>query len=67
MVANKEATVEQKELDDKKARLQRELNKYKRIWEKYIELKNNSKFTKEYAESVVQVDEYTEKDEPLRR
>jgi len=53
MVANKEATVEQKELDDKKARLQRELNKYKRIWEKYIELKNNSKFTKEYAESVV--------------
>lgn len=67
MVANKEATVEQKDLDDKKARLQRELNKYKRIWEKYIEFKNNSKFTKEYAESVVQADEYTDKDEPLRR
>ena len=46
----------QRELEDKKARLLLELNKYKRIWTKYIEHKNNSKYLKEYTEAALQVD-----------
>lgn len=48
----------QKELEEKRTRTQRELNKYKRIWEKYLEFKNNSKHLKEFIELSVQADEF---------
>jgi hypothetical protein len=43
---NKEEASRQKELEEKRTKMQRELNKYKRIWEKYVEYKNNSKSLK---------------------
>jgi hypothetical protein len=43
---NKEEVSRQKELEEKRTKMQRELNKYKRIWEKYVEYKNNSKSLK---------------------
>lgn len=43
---NREEVSRQKELEEKRTKMQRELNKYKRIWEKYVEYKNNSKSLK---------------------
>ena len=55
---NKDQVTNQRDLDEKKGRLERELNKYKKIWEKYLEYKNNSKFSKEFVEGELQADEF---------
>lgn len=55
---NRDQVVNHKDLEDKKGRLIRELNKYKKIWEKYLEYKNNSKFMKEFLEGELQADEF---------
>lgn len=45
-----------KELDDRRTKAQMELNKYKKVWEKYVEIKNNNKLLKEYAHTPMQAD-----------
>ena len=64
---NRDQVVNHKDLEDKKGRLIRELNKYKKIWEKYLEYKNNSKFMKEFVEGELQADEFVSEEEPLRK
>ena len=64
---NKEEVGRQRELQFKKEKAERELNKYKKIWSKYIEMKNNSKYLKEFIETPLQADEFMSEEEPLRK
>ena len=56
MQSNKEEMKKFKELDDRRTKAQMELNKYKKVWEKYVEMKNNNKLLKEYAHTPTQAD-----------